>query len=198
MTGCCAARASSPAPRKSGCVASPAAGGAASRPRGRLGSPSGHCSRSSRSPPALATTSTSPGTPSATTSTRGRRWVRRSRQASAPDRPVSGVARVQPQLRNNVKLGGQDGQVWALPDQPMYSFHLVSGRLLTAADQRTQARVLVVEQTIAQTSNTHRGQRVELSTAAGPAQFTVVGIVSDPRTRATTCSRPRTRKPMLL
>ena len=105
---------------------------------------------------------------------------------------VPGVARVQPQLRNNVKLGRQDGQVWALPDQPMYSFHLVSGRLLTAADQRTQARVLVVEQTIAQTSNTHLGQHVELSTAAGPAQFTVVGIVSDQQQNGTVLYAPLT------
>ena len=105
---------------------------------------------------------------------------------------VPGVARVQPQLRNNVKLGGRDGQVWALPDQPMYSFHLVSGRLLTAADQRTQARVLVVEQTIAQTGNTHLGQQVELSTAAGPAQFTVVGIVSDQQQNGTVLYTPLT------
>ena len=105
---------------------------------------------------------------------------------------VPGVARVQPQLRNNVKLGGQDGQVWALPDRPMYSFHLVSGRLLTAADQRTQARVVVVEQTIARASNTHLGQRVELSTAAGPAQFTVVGIVSDQQHNGTVLYAPLT------
>jgi putative ABC transport system permease protein len=105
---------------------------------------------------------------------------------------VPGVARVQPQLRNNVKLGGQDGQVWALPDRPMYSFHLVSGRLLTAADQRTQARVLVIEQTIARASNTRLGERVELSTAAGPVQFTVVGIVSDQQNDGTVLFAPLT------
>jgi len=103
---------------------------------------------------------------------------------------VPGVARVQPQLRNDVKLGGQDGQVWALPDRPMYSFHLVSGRLLTAADGRSQARVVVVEQTIARASNTHLVQRVELSTAAGPAQFTVVGIVSDQQQNGTVLYTP--------
>jgi putative ABC transport system permease protein len=83
LTGCCAARASFPAPRKSGYAASPAAAGAASRPLFRSGSPSGRCSRSCRSPPALATPSTSPGAPTATTSTQGRCWVRRFRQASA-------------------------------------------------------------------------------------------------------------------
>ena len=92
---------------------------------------------------------------------------------------VPGVARVQPQLRNYVKFHGKDSQVWALPDRPMYSFHPVSGRLLTAADQRTQARVVVVEQNIARATNTHLGQRVKLSTAAGPVRFTIVGIVSD-------------------
>jgi len=92
---------------------------------------------------------------------------------------VPGVARVQPQLRNNVKLGGQDGQVWALPDGSMYGFHLVSGRLLTAADTRALARVIVVEQSIARASNTHVGQRVSVRTAAGDVPFKVVGIVSD-------------------
>lgn len=92
---------------------------------------------------------------------------------------VPGVARVQPQLRNYIKFHGKDSQVWALPDRPMYSFHPVSGRLLAPADQRTQARVVVVEQNIARATNTHLGQRVELSTASGTVQFTVVGIVSD-------------------
>jgi len=103
---------------------------------------------------------------------------------------VPGVSQVQPQLRNNVKLAGQDGQVWAIPDRPMYSFHLVSGRLLTAADQRAQARVVVLEQTIARTSNTRLGQRVTLSTASGPAQFTVVGIVSDQQQSGTVLWMP--------
>jgi putative ABC transport system permease protein len=105
---------------------------------------------------------------------------------------VPGVARVQAQLRNDVKLAGQDGQVWAIPDRPMYSFHLVSGRLLTAADHRTHAHALVVEQTIARTSGTHLGQRIMLSTAAGPAQFTVVGIVSDQQQNGTVLYVPLT------
>src|SRR6185437_8419420 len=90
-----------------------------------------------------------------------------------------GVARVQPQLRNYVKLAGKDSQVWALPDRPMYSFHLASGRLLNAVDTGSQARVVVVEQNIARVTGTHLGQQLELSTASGPAWFKVVGIVSD-------------------
>jgi putative ABC transport system permease protein len=92
---------------------------------------------------------------------------------------VPGVARVQAQLRNNVKFHGKDSQVWALPNRPMYGFHPVSGRLLTAADQRAQARVVVVEQNIARATGTEVGQRIELSTASGPAQFKVIGMVSD-------------------
>ena len=105
---------------------------------------------------------------------------------------VPGVARVQPQLRNYAKLDGRDSQVWALPDKPFYSFHLVSGRLLTAADQRSQARVVVVEQNIARVTSTHLGQRIQLSTAAGPAQFTVVGIVSDQQDNGTDVFIPLT------
>ena len=103
-----------------------------------------------------------------------------------------GVARGQPQLSSSIKLGGQDGFVWALPDRPMYSFHLVSGRLLTPADQGSQARVVVVEQSIARASNTHLGQRVTVRTAAGDVPFTVVGIVSDQQENGTVLYTPLT------
>ena len=103
---------------------------------------------------------------------------------------IRGVARVQPQLRNSVNLGGQDGYVWALPDRPMYSFHLISGRLLTPADQRAQARVVVVEQNIARASNTKVGQRVTVRTAIGQVPFTVVGIVSDQQNNGTVLFAP--------
>jgi ABC-type lipoprotein release transport system permease subunit len=53
------------------------------------------------------------------------------------------------------------------------------GRLLYPVDTRTQARVVVVEQNLARATGTHFGQLIELSTAAGPARFRVVGIVSD-------------------
>jgi putative ABC transport system permease protein len=103
---------------------------------------------------------------------------------------VPGVARVQPLLNNNINFRGQDGHVWALPDRPMYSFHLVSGRLLTAADQSSQARVVVVEQNIARASGTHLGQQVTVSTAAGPVQLKVVGIVSDQQDNGTVVYAP--------
>jgi putative ABC transport system permease protein len=103
---------------------------------------------------------------------------------------VPGVARVQPLLNNSINLRGQDGYVWALPDKPLYSFHLVSGRLLTPADTRTQARVVVLEQSIAHASNTHLGQRVTVSTAAGPVQLNVVGIVSDQQNNGTVLYAP--------
>ncbi|HUB73133.1 MAG TPA: FtsX-like permease family protein [Solirubrobacteraceae bacterium] len=105
---------------------------------------------------------------------------------------IPGVARVQPQLRNDVRIGSQDGHVWAIPNRPMYSFHLVSGRLLTAADAQAQARVLVVEQSIARATDTHLGQRLQLSTASGPARFTVVGIVSDQQEDGTVLFAPLT------
>jgi putative ABC transport system permease protein len=103
-----------------------------------------------------------------------------------------GVARVQPLLTNSIKLGGQDGYVWALPERPMYSFHLVSGRLLTPTDQRTQAQVVVIEQNIARASGTHLGQRVTVSTAAGTVPFTVIGIVSDQQQNGTVLYVPLT------
>ncbi len=112
------------------------------------------------------------------------------RSAEALITSVPGVARVQPLLNNSINLRGQDGYVWALPDKALYSFHLVSGRLLTPADTRTQAHVVVVEQSIARASNTHLGQRVTVSTAAGPMQLNVVGIVSDQQNNGTVLYAP--------
>jgi putative ABC transport system permease protein len=103
-----------------------------------------------------------------------------------------GVARVQPQLRNSIKLGGQDGYLWAIPDRPMYSFHLLSGRLLTPPDTRTQAHVVVIEQDIARASGTHLGQRITVRTAVGQVSFTVAGIVSDQQENGTVLYVPLT------
>jgi len=103
---------------------------------------------------------------------------------------IRGVAAVQPQLRNSVSLGGQDGTVWAIPDRPMYTFHLVSGRLLTPADQRSRARVVVIEQNIARASNTRLGRRVMVRSAIGEVPFTVVGIVSDQQNNGTVLFAP--------
>jgi putative ABC transport system permease protein len=96
-----------------------------------------------------------------------------------------GVARVQPLLDNSINLRGKDGSVWALPDKPMYGFHLISGRLLSPADTRALAHVTVVEQSIARASNTHVGQRVIVRTAAGDVPFRVIGIVSDQQQNGT-------------
>ncbi|HUA06111.1 MAG TPA: FtsX-like permease family protein [Solirubrobacteraceae bacterium] len=103
-----------------------------------------------------------------------------------------GVARVQPQLRNSIKLGSQDGYIWAIPDRPMYSFHLIAGRLLTPADTRTQARVVVIEQSIARASGTHLGQRLLVRTAVDQVPFMVVGIVSDQQENGTVLYVPLT------
>ena len=74
--------------------------------------------------------------------------------------------------------------------QAVYSFHLVSGRLLTPADTRALARVIVIEQSIARASNSHVGQRVMMRTAAGNVPFKVVGIVSDQQMNGTVLFAP--------
>ena len=80
--------------------------------------------------------------------------------------------------------------MWAVPDRPMYSFHLVSGRLLTPADQSARARVVVVERD-------HRPRQQHPSRAARrtlhrrwAGAVPVVGIVSDQQENGTVAVRP--------
>ena len=102
--------------------------------------------------------------------------------AETPIASIPGVAHVQPQLRNSVKLGGQDGYVWALPDRPIYSFHLISGRLLTPADTRARSRVVVVEQSMARASNTHLGCREAGAPGRTPTRSRTEGPCGPSRT----------------
>ncbi|HWS47566.1 MAG TPA: FtsX-like permease family protein, partial [Acidimicrobiia bacterium] len=87
------------------------------------------------------------------------------------------VATVEPIYITNAELDGEQFEVWALPGNEMlYHSKVHRGRWISEADDRSQARVVVVGDALARVHHVHLGDSIVLSTAAGPQRFTVIGI----------------------
>jgi putative ABC transport system permease protein len=89
-----------------------------------------------------------------------------------------GVAQAQPSLMNTLKFKGKDGWLFAFPRQPMFDTPITEGRMFTAADAASRARVAVIAGNFARATGTRVGDTVTLQTAAGPAAFRVIGKTS--------------------
>ena len=64
-------------------------------------------------------------------------------------RATPGVADAQPALVNEVKLKGEAGFAWGTPARTLFGYHLSDGRWYNPTEERTHARVAVVENAIA-------------------------------------------------
>ena len=89
-----------------------------------------------------------------------------------------GVTQAEPLIENEVELGGQQYFGYGLGPNTLYRYDLSSGRWFTAADTATSAPVVVLGPAVARAVGAHVGQRLVVSTSAGPAQVTVIGIDS--------------------
>jgi putative ABC transport system permease protein len=107
-------------------------------------------------------------------------------------RATSGVASVEPMFDASITLGGQDGYVWAVRQQTMFRYHLIDGRWYTPAEERTGARVAVVERSIARSTGTHVGDRIRVETASGPVTLRVIGVASNLQENGTVVFVPLT------
>jgi putative ABC transport system permease protein len=107
-------------------------------------------------------------------------------------RATPGVAGAQPALVNEVKLGGEAGFAWGVPARTLFGYHLSEGRWYTPAEERSQARVTVVENAIARAAGVHVGDRVRLETAAGPVSFRVIGLLRNVQENGTVVFVPLT------
>ncbi|MGD9755693.1 MAG: ABC transporter permease [Acidimicrobiia bacterium] len=87
-----------------------------------------------------------------------------------------GVAQVEPVLKRNVELGGRDASIWAVEADPLFRFLLADGRWFSADEERSEARVAVIERNLAELSGVELGDQVTVRTAAGPVQLSVIGI----------------------
>ncbi len=103
-----------------------------------------------------------------------------------------GVARAQPALVNDAQLAGEEAFLWGVPRQPLFRYRLSDGRWFSAAEERAQERVAVIERNLAQFTGVEIGDRITLTTAAGPARFLIVGMATNQQQDGTVLYVPLT------
>jgi putative ABC transport system permease protein len=94
-------------------------------------------------------------------------------------RRTPGVAAVEPMFVADANVAGQSAKIWAVRQATMFHYRIVAGRWYTPAEDAARSHVAVVERDIARTTGTHVGQTIRVQTAAGFADFHVIGIASN-------------------
>jgi putative ABC transport system permease protein len=105
---------------------------------------------------------------------------------------TTGVAEAEAVLKNEVELGGSEAFLWGLEQDPLFRYRLTDGRWFSAAEAEAGAPVAVIERNIAQIQGIDVGDQVSLTTAAGDAQFRIIGIVRNQQENGTTLYVPIT------
>ena len=100
-------------------------------------------------------------------------------QAARLIRSVPGVARIEPMFTANARFAGHDAVVWSVKSRTMFRYHITQGAWFSPAQERSRARVVVVQQSIANLTGTKLGQDIRLQTAGGPVTMHVIGIASN-------------------
>jgi putative ABC transport system permease protein len=103
-----------------------------------------------------------------------------------------GVARAQPALISDAELAGEEAFLWGVPREPLFRYRLSDGRWFSAAEERAQERVAVIERNLAQFTGVDIGDQVALTTVAGPARFRIIGMVTNQQEDGTVLYVPLT------
>jgi putative ABC transport system permease protein len=119
-------------------------------------------------------------------------------QAARLIRATPGVAAIEPTFVTDVKLAGKDAIVWAVRQATMFHYRISAGRWYTPAEERTRARVAVVERDIARATGTRLGDRVAVQTASGTVELRVIGISTNQQENGTALYVPLTTMHALL
>ena len=88
--------------------------------------------------------------------------------------------------------------MWAVEHDPLFRYRLTDGRWFDAGEQDDRARVAVIERNLAQIVGAGLGDQVTLGTAAGDAQFRIVGIANNQQENGTALYAPLTTARELL
>jgi putative ABC transport system permease protein len=100
-------------------------------------------------------------------------------------RATPGVSEAEPVLKNTVELAGREAFVWGVERDPLFRYRLAGGRWFSAGEEQAGERVAVIERNIAQLVGVEVGGRVRLETAAGDADFRIVGIAKNQQENGT-------------
>jgi putative ABC transport system permease protein len=103
-----------------------------------------------------------------------------------------GVARAQPALVSDAELADEEAFLWGVPREPLFRYQLSDGRWFSAAEERAQERVAVIERNLAQIAGIDVGDRVTLTTLAGPARFRIIGLATNQQEDGTVLYVPLT------
>lgn len=106
-------------------------------------------------------------------------------RAEAVIRATPGVREAEPVLKNTVELAGEEAFIWAVEQEPLFRYRLADGRWFTPDEERGRERVAVVERNIADNGGIHVGDEITLETAAGAAEFKVIGIAKNQQENGT-------------
>ena len=113
-------------------------------------------------------------------------------------RATPGISEAEPVLKNTVELAGRESFVWGVERDPLFRYRLADGRWFSAGEEQAGARVAVIERNIAQLVGVGVGDRVRLETAAGDADFRIVGIAKNQQENGTALYVPLTTTRVLL
>ncbi|HSL65399.1 MAG TPA: FtsX-like permease family protein [Gaiellaceae bacterium] len=100
-------------------------------------------------------------------------------------RVTPGVAAVEPMFATDAVLDGEDAVIWAIRQRTMFRHDVSEGRWFSPAEESADARVVVVQRSLARVAGVDVGDRVRLDTAAGAADFRVVGIAENAQEEGT-------------
>ena len=92
---------------------------------------------------------------------------------------VPGVARIEPMFTADVQLAGSKAVVWSVHSRTMFRYHIAEGAWFSPVQERSRARVAVVEQSLAGQTGAHVGDSVRVETAGGAVRLRVIGISSN-------------------
>jgi putative ABC transport system permease protein len=101
-------------------------------------------------------------------------------------------------LKNTVALEGREAFVWGVEREPLFRYRLTDGRWFGAGEEQARERVAVIERNIAQRVGVGVGVTVTLETAAGNADFHIVGIAKNQQEEGTALYIPLTTARALL
>ena len=106
-------------------------------------------------------------------------------------RSTPGVAAVEPMFDAQIRVAGEDGFIWAVRQATMFRYRIADGRWYTPNEERTRARVAVVERNLARVTGTRVGDRVRVETGNGPLTLRVIGIAANQQENGTVLFVPR-------